>query len=93
MNKKFVIYHRPTDTYSTYPSPSRWGFLSKDGSLPKLYDSERGCKRALTNYISYCKQYFKNDLEFCLGLEVAMISVEFEIEKICHKQILSLEKI
>lgn len=92
MNERFAIYHRPTDTWSTYSSPSRWGFLKKGESFPRLYESQRGCKVALTNFVNYCETYFRHDLEFCLGLEVVMVVPSFEIKQVCHKQIFAADK-
>jgi hypothetical protein len=92
VQERFAIYHRPTDTWSTYNRPSRFGFLKKGESFPKLYESQRGCQVALTNFVNYCEKYFRHDLEFCLGLEIVKVVPTFEIKEVCYRQIFFTDK-
>ena len=93
MNEYFAIYHRPTDTWSTWGVPSRFGFKPLgDDAFPHLYWSRMGCKRSLTNFTNYCKKHFKPDLEFCLGLEVVKVTPSVSVAEVVHQQIFSAEK-
>ena len=92
MNEYFAIYHRPTDTWSTWRVASKFGFRKQDDAFPHLFRSRVGCKRALTNFTNYCKQHFKPDLEFCLGLEVVRVVPSLSVAEVVHQQVFSAEK-
>lgn len=92
MREYFAIYHRPTDTWSAWNVPSKFGFKPQNEELPRIYSSRSGCKRAVTNFTNYCQQFFKHDLEFCLGLEVVRVAPSFSVVEVVHQQIFSAEK-
>ena len=47
----------------------------------------------MTNFVQYCKRYYKKDLEFCLGLELVKVTPSFSQSEVAHKQIFNIDKI
>ena len=93
MREYFAIYHRQTDTWATWVPLSKYCFKSSTEVFPKLLDTSTGGKRTMTNFVQYCKRYYKGDLEFCLGLELVKVTPSFDQGETCHKQIFNLDKI
>ena len=93
MKEYYAIYHRPTDTWATWKPLSKYGFRSSDKEFPTLFETATGGKRTMTNFVQYCKRYFKKDLEFCLGLELVKVTPSFDQGEVAHKQIFNIDKI
>jgi hypothetical protein len=93
MKEYYAIYHRPTDTWSTWNPLSKHGFKSSQKEFPDLFQTVAGGKRTITNFVKYCKRYCERDLEFCLGLELVKVTPSFSPGEVFHRQIFSLEKI
>jgi hypothetical protein len=92
MKEYYAIYHRPTDTWATWFPLSKYCFKSSTEFLPKLLDTPTGGKRTMTNFVQYCKRYYKRDLDFCLGLELVKVTPSIIEGDSCYKQIFNIDK-